>query len=57
MVQGRTGEGEGEGGEALHCRLEVPVRLGMRDGTVVSTRALVDTGSKVNLVRRGLVDE
>ena len=29
----------------------------MRDGTRVKVSALVDTGSEVNLVRRGLLDD
>jgi hypothetical protein len=39
-----------------HCRLSVPARLVLRDGSEINILALVDTGSEVNIVRRGLVD-
>ena len=49
--------GDDEGEVEYHCRLAVPVTLVMRDGTRVKVSALVDTGSEVNLVRRGLLDD
>ena len=39
-----------------HCRLSVAASLILRDGTVVPVSALVDTGSEVNLIRKGLLD-
>jgi hypothetical protein len=46
-----------EGQVEYHCRLAVHVVLVMRDGTRVKVSALVETGSYVNLVRRGLLDD
>ena len=48
---------DGEDEVEYHCRLAVPVTLVMCDGTRVKVSALVDTGSEVNLVRRGLLDD
>ncbi len=39
-----------------HCRLSVPTRLVLRDRSEISILALVDTGSEVNIIRRGLID-
>ena len=53
MVKGTKGAG-GEG--EWHCRLAVKARLVLRDGTEVPVSALVDTGSEVNLVNKGLIE-
>ena len=42
--------------ETWHCRLALEGSLVMKDGVRFSVSALVDTGSEVNLVRKGLVD-
>jgi hypothetical protein len=53
----READGDGEDDVEYHCRLAVPVVLVMRDGTRVKVSVLVDTGSEVNLVRPGLLDD
>ncbi len=53
MLQGARGQDQ----ECeWHCRLSVPTRLVLRDGSEINISALVDTGSEVNIVRRGLID-
>ena len=53
MVKGgRVLREEGE----WHCRLSVATSLILRDGTRVPITPLVDTGSEVNLIRKGLLD-
>ena len=42
--------------ETWHCRLALEGSLVVKDGVRISVSALVDTGSEVNLVRKGLVD-
>ena len=42
--------------ETWHCRLALEGSLVVKDGVRFSVSALVDTGSEVNLVRKGLVD-
>ncbi len=49
-------QGEKKGEEAWHRRLSVLARLILKDGTEVLVSALLDTGSEVNLIRRGLLD-
>jgi hypothetical protein len=53
----READGDGEVEVEYHCRLAVPVVLMMRNGTRVRVSALVDTGSEMNLVRCGLMDD
>ena len=44
-----------DGSPGAQTKLLMQVTLRMRDGSELDIRALVDTGSEVNLVRRGLV--
>ena len=53
MLQGAQGQDQGC---EWHCRLSVPTRLVLRDGSDMSILALVDTGSEVNIIRQGLID-
>ena len=43
-------------GDKWHCRLAIAADLFLRDCTSVPVSALVDTGSEVNLIRKGLLD-
>ena len=46
----------GETETTWHYHLRVPVVMCLEDGTQNNITALVDTGSEVNLIRRGLVE-
>jgi hypothetical protein len=53
MLQGARGQDQ----ECeWHCCLSVPTRLVLRDGSEINILALVDTGSEVNIICRGLID-